>query len=142
MNYSYVPKGEGEPYQSEPTVVFATGINTHKYRNIEANRHVSLLVHDWVAVRGRNRSLPGNSNQTPLSQLLQNLNQTEVSNLSATISGEATIVEGDEAEFFRAKLRESSPPEAKCFVESAKVVIVKLVGATVADVHNRVATYE
>jgi hypothetical protein len=143
MSYSFIPKGEGAPYQEEPVIVFATGENTQKYRNIQANRHVSLLVHDWVAARGGRRgSIPSGEQNTPLSHILQSLNQTELSNLSATIAGEATVVTGPEAEFFRQKLRESSPPEAKCFVESANVVIVKLIAATVADIHNRVSTYE
>lgn len=150
MNYCFIPKGDGLPYEEGPVIVFATGEATQKYRNIQANRHVSLLVHDWVAARGGKRGSISNgvtpsgnpSTATSLSHILKSLNQTELSNLSATISGEAKIVEGPEAEFFRQKLRDSNPPEAKCFVESAKVVTVKLVAATVADVHNRVSTYE
>ena len=139
MNYTYVPQGEGAPYEESACVVLTSKRDTQKFQNIEVNPNVSLLVHDWVTAKSMAESAG-----TGLAQLLKNLNQSEMSSLSATLTGTAKIISDDkEADFFREKHLENNPVDAKCFIKGDTVVIlVKIESATVADVQNHVRTYE
>jgi hypothetical protein len=140
MNYTYVAAGDAEPYESEPVIILATTKNTQKFDNISSNSKVSVLVHDWVTARSLGQESGSGGG---LSQFLHNLNQSELSSVSATLSGCATIVEGGEKEkFFRDKHLKAHSREARCFIEGAVIVLVKVQSATVADSHNRVSTYE
>jgi hypothetical protein len=147
MTYTYVPAGEGKPYTDDAVVVLATKRDTQKYENISNNPNVSLLVHDWVTARTLGQSGSGgsqaNASGAPgLSQFLQQLNQAELSSVSATLDGHATLVKGDEAEFFRMKHLHRNSREARCFIEDAEIVLVRICSATVANLQNQVETYE
>lgn len=72
-----------------------------KTYNLQANPRVSLLVHDWVSHRpptrtvdpGREGSPPPQAARSSLANLLLNMNTSALSRISATINGDARIVE-------------------------------------------------
>ncbi|KAI9788177.1 MAG: hypothetical protein M1833_003115, partial [Piccolia ochrophora] len=104
MNYTYLPSS---PHTSHPTIIMTTNPSSKKTLNLIANPRVSLLVHDWVSHRPPTTSASTSSttttNQNPapstsptgssLASLLLNLNSSALSSISATINGEARIVD-------------------------------------------------
>jgi hypothetical protein len=106
MNYTYL-RPNSSPYSSQPQIIMTTNPSSKKWTNLSSNPSVSLLVHDWVSHRpptsGRRLSggSPGPEHRSSLASLLLNLNTSAVSSISATISGEARLVEpGTEEERF------------------------------------------
>ncbi|TAQ91330.1 hypothetical protein B7494_g296 [Chlorociboria aeruginascens] len=109
MNYTYLPTS---PYSTSPTIIMTTNPSSKKTLNLISNPHVSLLVHDWVshrppttARRGsqheRAGSPPPEASRSSLASLLLNLNTSALSSISATINGEARLVQrGTEEEAF------------------------------------------
>jgi hypothetical protein len=109
MNYTYIPSS---PYSASPTIIMTTNPSSKKTLNLISNPHVSLLVHDWVshrppttARRGstneRNGSPPPEASRSSLAALLLNLNTSALSSISATINGDARLVEqGTEEETY------------------------------------------
>jgi hypothetical protein len=103
MNYTYLPNS---PYSSAPTIIMTTNPSSKKTLNLISNPHVSLLVHDWVSHRppttnrrgsaaagDRAGSPPPEASRSSLAALLLNLNTSAISSISATINGEARLVE-------------------------------------------------
>lgn len=152
MTYTYVPAGHGKPYTDGAVVVLATKRDTQKYENILHNPNVSLLIHDWVTARtvgqgdgapsGPSAGTTSGSSPYGLAQYLQKLNQAELSSVSATLDGHATLTKGDEAEFFRQKILAHNSREARCFIEDAEIVLVHITSATVANSRNQVESYD
>lgn len=138
MNYTFVPRESAAPYETEPVIIVATQRDTQKFENLKSNANVSVLIHDWVAGKtsGANGSLGG------LANFLAQLNQAEYSSLSATFKGTATILSGDAEVYFRNLLTASRTNEARCFIEGAAVILIKLTGATVTDNRNNVNSYD
>lgn len=90
-----------------------TNPSSRKTHNLVSNPNVSLLVHDWVSHRppvtttgaasenSRGGSPPPDASRSSLAMLLANLNTSALSSISATINGEAKLVErGTEEEKF------------------------------------------
>ena len=84
-----------------------TNPSSKKTLNLINNPRVSLLVHDWVSHRPPTRapdptregSPPPQATRSSLASLLLNINTSALSSISATINGEARIVEhGSEEE--------------------------------------------
>ncbi|RDW77629.1 FMN-binding split barrel-1 [Coleophoma cylindrospora] len=111
MNYTYLPTS---PYSSSPSVIMTTNPSSKKTHNLISNPNVSLLVHDWVSHRppttnarrmsaDRSGSPPPEVRSSSLATLLANLNTSALSSISATINGEARIVEQgtEEEKYFR-----------------------------------------
>ncbi|KAF8854995.1 pyridoxamine 5'-phosphate oxidase [Acephala macrosclerotiorum] len=111
MNYTYLPSS---PYSSTPTIIMTTNPSSKKTLNLISNPHVSLLVHDWVSHRPpttnrrgsaneRSGSPPPEASRSSLAALLLNLNTSAMSSISATINGEAKLVERgtDEERYYR-----------------------------------------
>lgn len=77
-----------------------------KTHNLLANPRVSLLVHDWISHRPptrprepeRSGSPPAQATSSSLAAMLLNLNTSAMSRISATINGEARIVESNSEE--------------------------------------------
>jgi hypothetical protein len=98
MNYTYLPSS---PYSSSPAIIMTTNPSSKKTLNLISNPHVSLLVHDWVSHRpptsARRPSTAGSpppeASRSSLAALLLNLNTSALSSISATINGEARLVE-------------------------------------------------
>ncbi|KUJ13976.1 uncharacterized protein LY89DRAFT_687291 [Mollisia scopiformis] len=78
-----------------------TNPSSKKTLNLVSNPHVSLLVHDWVSHRppttnrreSRSGSPPPEASRSSLAALLLNLNTSAMSSISATINGEAKLLE-------------------------------------------------
>ena len=84
-----------------------TNPTSKKTLNLIKNPRVSLLVHDWVSHRPPTRnpdptregSPPPQATRSSLASLLLNINTSSLSSISATINGEAVMVEkGSEEE--------------------------------------------
>lgn len=169
MNYTYLPS---TPYSSTPTIIMTTNPSSRKTHNLVSNPNVSLLVHDWVSHRPatrRDSSAPSDRTGSPppeargssLAALLLNLNTSALSSISATINGEARVVEAgtEEERYLRARHLENNTfgeeegQEARrrdlgegngagdgdggrgCFIEGeeVRVVVVKIGAGRVAD---------
>jgi len=102
MNYTYLPSS---PYSSSPAIIMTTNPSSKKTLNLISNPNVSLLVHDWVSHRppttnrrgstDRTGSPPPEASRSSLAALLLNLNTSALSSISATINGEARLVDRD-----------------------------------------------
>lgn len=104
MNYTYLPS---TPFNPNPVIIMTTNPSSKKTLNLINNPHVSILVHDWVSHRPPTRnpdptregSPPPQATRSSLASLLLNLNTSALSSISATINGEARMVEeGSEEE--------------------------------------------
>lgn len=107
MNYTYLPTSTFSP---SPVIIMTTNPASKKTANLQANPHVSLLVHDWVSHRPPTTSRRPSGGaasvsptRTPLATLLLNLNTSAMSSISATINGSARLVAPgtDEDRFYR-----------------------------------------
>jgi hypothetical protein len=105
MNYTYLPSS---PYSNTPTIIMTTNPSSKKTLNLISNPHVSLLVHDWVSHRPptsnrrgsseRTGSPPPEASRSSLATLLLDLNTSALSSISATINGDARLVDRDTEE--------------------------------------------
>ncbi|AEY96718.1 FAEL264Cp [Eremothecium gossypii FDAG1] len=157
MNYAYLAPESSETEGDTHYIVFATSAVTEKYKNITTNPNVSLLIHDWVTAK--KLSLRKNSTSASLSggagseaeeapsrllNILQELNQSELSQMSATLKGLAEVIDSSSPDFvlYRDALLKANP-DAKCFVLGDDVVIVKaqITGAKVSDTSNNTSIY-
>ncbi|KAI7540241.1 hypothetical protein KC331_g9280 [Hortaea werneckii] len=76
--------------------------SSKKTLNLLQNHNVSLLVHDWVSSRPphltdttgeRERSPTGGARASSLANMLMQMNSAAVSSISATMNGEAMVLE-------------------------------------------------
>jgi hypothetical protein len=161
MNYTYLPT---TPFSPHPTIIMTTNPSSRKTHNLISNPNVSLLVHDWVSHRpptttsrtgDRAGSPPAETSRSSLATLLANLNTSALSSISATINGEARLVERDtdEERYLRERHLENNTfgerdgEEADymgngsgdggrgCFIEGeeVRVVVVRITDGRVAD---------
>lgn len=161
MNYLYVPvdksyendrNGNGKDY-----IVFATLTDTEKYRNISDNPMVSLLFHDWITAKNlsvRKHSLSqsptpdnnsgGEEHPSKLLNLLQELNQAELFQMSANLRGSASVVDpsSKESKYYKDLLLRVNP-DAHVFIQCDNTVIVKvqIESAKVSDAENNTKVY-
>ena len=115
MNYTYLPSS---PYGSNPVIVMTTNPTSKKTLNLISNPRVSLLVHDWISHRPPTRnpdptregSPPPQATRSSLASLLLNMNTSALSSISATINGEAVMVEqgSEEEKWFKEKHLENN----------------------------------
>lgn len=156
MNYTYVPphKAFKEENSKKHFVIFATSRKTQKYKNIVTNPNVSLLIHDWVTAKKlslrKNSSSESSLAKTPeehpsrLLNLLQELNQAELSQMSATLCGIATVIEptSEESKHYQQQLLANNP-DASCYITGADIVIIKveILNAKISDSENRTSFY-
>ena len=101
-------------------------------------------MHDWTTPRQISSS-PPTSAPSALTSFLQNINLLQVSSISVTLNGIATILPksetaNDAAEFFIKKHLESNPPESRTYIEKPDVAVVKvrISSARIADLEDRV----
>ncbi|OLL26685.1 Pyridoxamine 5'-phosphate oxidase [Neolecta irregularis DAH-3] len=135
MNFTYVPKGS--QYEEHDCIILTCRRNTKKFINITANPRVSLLVHDWVSPRSQTNTTPSAS---ALSFFLQNLNQAELSSISATLNGTAWPLEAAEAAYYKELHLQANPPEARRYVDCPDMVVVKvrITSARIVDTEDHV----
>jgi hypothetical protein len=141
-----------------------TNPSSKKTLNLVANPYVSLLVHDWVSHRppttnrrgSRTGSPPPEAAGSSLAALLLNLNTSELSSISATINGEARLVDRstEEEGYYKERHldnntfseeghghgggweeREKQDGGRGCFIEGeeVRVVVVKITDGRVSD---------
>ncbi|CAL9734509.1 hypothetical protein MOSE0_F00826 [Monosporozyma servazzii] len=167
MNYTYVPAGQ--TFQKDDNcdyIIFATFDNTEKYINILANPVVSLLFHDWItanSLSAKKRTLSQASTpREPASQvspltdstpehpskllnLLQQMNQAELNEMSATIRGHAIPIErdSDESNYYKHLLLKTNP-DAEVFIlgNNTMIIKVKIESAKVTDSENNTSVYK
>ena len=157
MNYTYLPS---TPFTSSPTIIMTTNPASRKTHNLVSNPNVSLLVHDWVSHRPPTAQTTDSSSppstalpeqhRSSLATLLANLNSDALSSISATINGEAKILEQgtEEEKYFKERhLQNNTFSEGGlgaggeqdggrgCFIEGdeVRVVVVKIRDGRVAD---------
>ncbi|AOW05476.1 hypothetical protein B0I72DRAFT_140559 [Yarrowia lipolytica] len=112
MNYTYIA--------DEQAIVLTTRKSSTTYVNLSQNPLVSVLVHDWVTARSR---VVGGQ-EPSLLELLQNINQNEISSMSVTLNGSARVVEDlAEAQKYLAK-HEKANPDAKQFIENQEIALL------------------
>ncbi|KAI7207355.1 hypothetical protein KC333_g9452 [Hortaea werneckii] len=111
MNYTYLPS---HPFTSHttslplagPLIIMTSNPSSKKTLNLLQNHNVSLLVHDWVSSRPphltgtgaageRERSPTGGvgGRASSLANMLMQMNSAAVSSISATMNGEAMVLE-------------------------------------------------
>lgn len=109
MNYTYLPS---TPFTPTPVIIMTTNPESRKTDNLLVNPRVSLLVHDWVSHRPPTRnpdpersagSPPPEAARSSLASLLMSMNTTAMSRISATINGDARILDagGEEEKWCR-----------------------------------------
>jgi len=105
---------------------------------------VSILVHDWTTPRPSSSSQP-TSGPSALISFLQNINLLQLSSISVTLNGIATILpESENADdataFFIKKHLESNPPESRTYIDKPDVAVIKvrISSARIADLEDRV----
>ncbi|CCH63016.1 hypothetical protein TBLA_0J00150 [Henningerozyma blattae CBS 6284] len=168
MNYVYVPASRTfgpDANKGNDYIIFATFANTEKYNNIKTNPNVSLLFHDWVTAKNlsvKKRTLSETSTPEPSSSnlnnpsgittanpsrllnLLQELNQSELNEMSATIKGHGLLIapDTDESKYFKRLLLKSNP-DASVFIQgdNVHIVKVKIESAKVTDNENHTKVY-
>lgn len=167
MNYTYIPpskvyvkEGEiGEPIERKHYIIIATQKDTAKYENIRQNPQVSILIHDWVTAKKlslRKNSMSNTPTPEPqrsqdadhpsrLLNLLQELNQSELSQMSATMRGYAECIDPshEEAKYYEAELLKANP-DAAVFIQGNNIAVVKieLESAKVSDRENNTSFYD
>lgn len=111
---------------------------------------MSILVHDWTTPRPSTSSPPSASGPSALTSFLQNINLLQVSSISATLNGIATILspnssdrlaeEEDATTFFKQKHLDANPLESRTYIDKPDVAVVKvrISSARIADLEDRV----
>lgn len=163
MNYTYIPphKAFKEESSNNHYVIFPTNKETGKYSNIKNNPNVSLLIHDWVTAKKLSLKKSSTSNtptyltsttDIPIEEhpsrllcLLQELNQSELSQISASLTGIAFIIDPatDESYYYKHALLKANP-DAECFINGNDTVVIKvqLLSAKVSDSDNNTKIYK
>ncbi|KAI7237847.1 hypothetical protein KC330_g2919 [Hortaea werneckii] len=104
MNYTYLPTHPFTSHTTQlplagPLIIMTSNPSSKKTLNLLQNHNVSLLVHDWVSSRPphlsgeRERSPTGGARASSLANMLMQMNSAAVSSISATMNGEAMVLE-------------------------------------------------
>ncbi|PVH17076.1 uncharacterized protein CXQ87_004636 [Candidozyma duobushaemuli] len=143
MNYTFYSKND------KPYIIISTPRDTTKYRNIEANENVSLLIHDWVA--GDEEAAPPSGRRNSLYELLANMNKAEIRSVSVMLNGRAQIVDPktEEADhkFYKSLHLNNGlvdDAQAETFIsnECNSIVLITVDSCQITDTNNKVQTYE
>ncbi|KAK3052514.1 hypothetical protein LTR09_006368 [Extremus antarcticus] len=109
MNYTYLPPNSrptsattsAPQLPAGPAIIMTSNPSSKKTQNLIENPNVSLLVHDWVSSRPANLSTssggreasPTGARASSLANMLMQMNSAAVSSISATMNGEARVLE-------------------------------------------------
>ncbi|CAB4255600.1 similar to Saccharomyces cerevisiae YPR172W Protein of unknown function, transcriptionally activated by Yrm1p along with genes involved in multidrug resistance [Maudiozyma barnettii] len=153
MNYIYVPTDSTfETRDKNDYIIFATSRDTEKYMNILTNPTVALLFHDWVAANNLsirkhsiNEYTDETANKEKLENFLDELDDSELNQISATIKGEADFINplGPESKYYKTLLLRANP-DADVFIngENTILVKVKMISAKITDSNSNTVTYD
>lgn len=149
MNYIYVPpESTYGTKDHDDYIVFATSEDTDKFMNILTNPTVALLFHDWVAANNlsiRKHSINGlNNSNKKLENLFDELDDSELNQISATIKGKAEFINplGPESKYYKNLLLRANP-DADIFINGVNTILVKvkMMSAKITDSDNNTVTY-
>ncbi|CCF55744.1 hypothetical protein KAFR_0A03090 [Kazachstania africana CBS 2517] len=153
MNYIYISSSDSfDPTDNNDYVIFATSRHSEKYENMLANPTISLLFHDWLAANSLtpkkatapSPSSPSSSNNARFVNLLQDLTEGELNQISASIRGVAEIINplGQESKYYKRLLLRANP-DADVFILGSDTVLikVKMRSAKVSDIDNNTNIY-
>ncbi|RCK63343.1 hypothetical protein Cantr_10147 [Candida viswanathii] len=148
MNYTFFHKG------NENVIIISTPRKTTKYHNMVSNPNVSVLIHDWISVKGNSDILQDESlsrrRSNSLFELLANFNKNELSRVSVMLDGQAKILDGaqDSAKFdFYKSLHLNNPKidhnQVKNYIENDDnaLIVIEVTGCKVTDTDNNVEEY-
>ncbi|KAI7649230.1 hypothetical protein KC318_g17362 [Hortaea werneckii] len=109
MNYTYLPTHPFVHHTTHlplagPLIIMTSNPSSKKTLNLLQNPNVSLLVHDWVSSRPPHLTGTGERERSPtggagggrassLANMLMQMNSAAVSSISATMNGEAMVLE-------------------------------------------------
>lgn len=130
MKFTYIePSHRYEPNNAKQgVIVLATSKDSTKYKNIQKNPNISLLIHDWVTMFSRGDGI---------AEYLQRLNHHALSQLSITLTGYAKLITGEQAEYYRKKLL-LQHQGSECYIKDNPIVLVEVTSAKIADAENHI----
>lgn len=135
MNYGYMPGNELFSPAEGTYLVFSVSKSATNFVNILKNPRVSVLIHDWVTAKTGAEGLS-------LLAFLHNMNQNELSTISATLNGQASVVQDPEEHTFYKKRLLELYPESEVFIGGDnKIVLIKIEEFKVVDTENRTEKY-
>ncbi|EMG47988.1 hypothetical protein SBY92_002984 [Candida maltosa Xu316] len=146
MNYTFFHKG------NKDVIIISTPKTTKKYSNMVSNPNVSILIHDWISVKGSDKSTSSDSSTQPrrnsLYELLANFNRNELSRVSVMLDGNARILAQDDPEynFYKSLHLNNSKIEdnqVKNYIEKDDnaLVLIDINCCKVTDTDNNVEEY-
>lgn len=148
MNYTFFHKGD------DNIIIISTPRNTTKYKNMVSNPNVSILIHDWISVKGNADTLQDESlsrrRSNSLFKLLANFNKNELSRVSVMLDGQARILDGTKdcanSDFYKS-LHLNNPKidhnQVKNYIEcdDNALIVIDVTGCKVTDTDNNVEQY-
>lgn len=148
MNYTFFHKGD------DNIIIISTPRKTTKYQNMVSNPNVSILIHDWISVKGNSDVLQDESlsrrRSNSLFELLANFNKNELSRVSVMLDGQARILDEskDSGDFnFYKSLHLNNQKidhnQVKNYIEDNEnaLIIINITGCKVTDTDNNVEEY-
>ncbi|KAG7903503.1 hypothetical protein KL935_001035 [Ogataea polymorpha] len=124
-------------------LLISTPKDTQKYHNLSQNPQCSILVHDWTT----STKASGVSRHGQLLRFLEDLNQSELCELSCNLTGYVEQVfdedeDSDETKYYR-DLHIKSNPDAKPFLENkgAALLLIKIELSKVVDSNFNISKY-
>lgn len=141
MNYTYFSK------EGNHLIIISTPTCTTKYKNMEANPNVSLLVHDWVASNPASGEEVG-KRRNSLFELLTNINRSEISSVSVMLDGTAEIVDKNDKDYELFKSMHLNNAfidevQAQNYItkDDNALVVIKIQSCKVTDANDNVQLY-
>lgn len=140
MHYLYIAENQTFLPEDNKLIVFLTPKHTTKFKNISANKHVSVLLHDWM-LSGKEKSNEENEN---FSNLLKQLNQQELKrNISASITGEAFVLKDEkEIQYYQDFLQKQDPESMNYKCDSFAIIKIKITSVKTNDEKNNINVIE
>lgn len=146
MNYTFIEPTDDSTNScallrhSKNLILIATPKNTQKFANLKENGKCSILIHDWTTNNNQ-------SNENNVLKLLQNINQSEVGDLSITLDGHVVKYlldsKSEDYNFFKT-LHLKKNANAKAFIEGDDIalILIQIDGSKVSDSNNNVSSFK
>ena len=140
MHYLYIAEEQTFLAEDSKLIVFLTPRHTTKFKNISLNKHVSVLLHDWMLSGKEN---PNEENEN-FSNLLKQLNQQELKrNISASITGEAFVLKDEkEIQYYQDVLQKEDPESMNYKCDSYAIIKIKITSVKTSDEKNNINVIE
>ncbi|KAL6947450.1 hypothetical protein ACO0RG_000024 [Hanseniaspora osmophila] len=166
MHYLYVNQSKTYTKEGHDLIILATPEDSSKFQNMLENPNVALLIHDWVTAKKislaknstsevnlidkeseQHQKLQQSGQNNRLLNLLQEMNQAELSQMSATLNGQVSIVDcaksPEEYGYYKDLLLKDDP-DAHAYVdnenERVAIIKVKVNSVKISDNENNTKT--